>query len=264
MELIKKAENIRRNIVNIIFNAKASHLGSSLSLVEILTAIYSLVDTKKIKNNKKDRDIIILSKGHGAAALYSTLTEFGILPTEQLETYHKKHSTLQGHVSHHVSGVEHSTGSLGHGLSVALGHAIYRKNNNLKSKVFVVCGDGEIQEGSCWEAIMLASTLKLGNLFVFIDFNKISSITLTENVINTGLLENRFKGFGLETYVVNGHDISEIITIIENHKTSKGSAVLVCNTIKGKGIDFAENEAIWHYKTLDSENFIKAISQIKQ
>ena len=258
MEISKNqnsARKIRLKILEILFKSKAGHFGTSMSLVEILVAIYSGIDTEKIKNNRPDRDRIILSKGHGAAALYATLNVFGIIEDEILETYHLKNSKLLGHVSHLVKGVEHSTGSLGHGLSVAIGQALGSKNSGFKNRIFVICGDGELQEGSCWEALMFASTHKLGNVFILVDNNRISSITETDKVINTGLISDRFKGFGLKTYTVDGHDVSEIQNVINKHDESAGSAVIVCQTTKGKGFSFSENQPIWHYKTIDENHY---------
>lgn len=251
--LTELAKDIRRTVIEIIHRAQASHLGSSLSSIEILTGVYSVIDIQKIRSKSPSRDKVILSKGHAAAALYSTLYHFGLMTQDQVLSYHQRGSLLQGHVSHGVEYVEHSTGALGHGLSVGVGHAIAQRTLGYKSFTYVVCGDGEIQEGSVWEALMYASTLKLSNLVLLIDNNEISSITKTKNVINFGELSHAFSGFGLDVNGIRGHDVEEIVTLLERLRENPGEKphVIICNTIKGKGVSFAESEAIWHYRTLD-------------
>lgn len=262
--LTELAKNIRRTVIEIIYKAQASHLGSSLSSIEILTGVYSVVDVNKIKSKFPSRDKVILSKGHAAAALYSTLFHFGLMSQDQLLSYHQPGSLLQGHVSHGVDCVEHSTGALGHGLSVGVGHAIAQRTLGFQSFTYVICGDGEIQEGSTWEALMYARTLRLNNLVLLIDNNGISSITKTNNVISFGELSGAFLGFGLEVKEINGHDILEIITVLEQIRNNPGDRphVLICNTTKGKGVSFAESEAIWHYRTLDDAAVKIALEQL--
>ncbi len=262
-QMIEAPLRIRSDIINILYKSNASHLGSSMSIVEMLYAMYSVSDLSKIKNKSIDRDRIIVSKGHAAAATYSVMKEFGLISKSTLETYHQKGSLLQGHVSHFVDFVEHSTGALGHGVSVAVGHAIYLKMINSKSRVLVLCGDGEIQEGSVWEALMLAVTKNLNNLIILIDNNKISSITRTESVIDTGKLSERFSGFGAFVEEVDGHSISMIKDSISKSDSLMQPMVLICNTVKGKGVAFAENEAIWHYKSMNSDLFSEAIDGLK-
>lgn len=263
IEFNEKTLNIRRNILKIIHTAQASHLGSSMSVVEMLFSMYSVSDVKKILAGTKDRDRIIVSKGHAAAATYAVMHEFGLIEKETLHTYHQIGSMLQGHVSHGVKYVEHSTGALGHGLSVGVGHAIYLKFKKYDSKVMVLCGDGEIQEGSVWEAVMLATTKKLDNLFLLIDVNGISSIKGTEDIISTGDLSDRFKGFGFNVKKVDGHNIEEIKSALENKTLNSFPTVILCTTVKGKGVSFAEGEPIWHYKSLSDELLTKALEELK-
>ena len=262
--LTKMASDIRRTVIEIIHKANASHLGSSLSTIEILTSIYSIVDLKEIQSRTSSRDIVILSKGHAAAALYSTLYHFGLMNQNQISTYHQQGSFLQGHVSHGVEFVEHSTGALGHGPSVAVGHAIAQRILGSKSSTYVICGDGEIQEGSIWEAMMYASTLGLGNLILLVDNNGISSITNTREVINYGDLSDAFLGFGLDVHEVDGHDLKKLVNILEELKEKPGIKphVIICNTVKGKGVSFAESQAIWHYRTLDEAAFQIAMENL--
>ena len=263
-ELTIRAKNIRRTVLDMIHNSKASHLGSSLSAIEILTAIYSVIDIEKIKQKSSARDKVILSKGHAAAALYSTLYHFGLLTEDEISSYHQVGSLLQGHVSHGVRFVEHSTGALGHGLSIGVGHSIAQKISESNSLTYVVCGDGEIQEGSIWEALMYASTLNLGNLILMIDNNGISSITNTSSVINYGPLSGAFEGFGLDVHEISGHNVNAIAILLKRLRFDPGNRphVLICNTVKGKGVSFAENQAIWHYKTLDEEAHDLALDQL--
>lgn len=255
---------IRLKIIELLYKAKASHLGTSMSIVEILATIYSLIDLEKIKNFHPDRSRVIVSKGHGACGTYAVMAECGLIEEKDLLTYHTNNSLLAGHVSHSVSCVEHSTGALGHGPSVALGVAIGLSSKKYQNNPlsFCVCGDGEIQEGSVWEAFMLAGHLKQNNFIVFIDYNKISSIKKTNEVVNLEPLHEKFKSFGFDCYVVNGHNISEMINIFTNRDKKKPLSI-ICNTTKGKGISFAENDPIWHYRTLDDNSYQVAVNELK-
>ena len=248
-----RAIRIRRRVIDVLHSASASHLGSNMSMVETLVAFYSAADTQKIRQDDPNRDRIIVSKGHSAAVTYATLEDFGLLPGEVLDTYHTSGSLLSGHVSHKVQSVEHSTGALGHGLSVALGMAIGLQDRAPESRIFCICGDGEIQEGSVWEALLLWSHLGLKNLILAIDHNRISSITNTHDVINMDPLSERFKGLGFAVETVDGHDIEAILTVVQSTANSERPTIIVCETVKGKGVSFAENEPIWHYRTLNDE-----------
>lgn len=261
--LSKIALNARRNIVRIIYEAKASHIGSSMSIVEMLVAMYSISNIDAILSHADTRNRIIVSKGHAAAATYAVMHEFNLMDQDTLYTYHKLGSKLQGHVSHGVKYVEHSTGALGHGASVGVGHALFLKKIDSQARTMVLCGDGEIQEGSVWEALMLASTKKLNNFILLVDYNKISSIKATEDIIHTGKLQDRFSGFGLNVLEVDGHDILQIQNAILTSCNLDSPLVVICNTIKGKGVSFAENEAIWHYRSLDDEAFAEALANFK-
>ena len=253
------SKTIRSKILDIIFNSKASHLGPNLSVVEILISIYSSLNINKIKYKKDDRSRVVISKGHCAAATYATLNSFKLLTNKMLDTYHKNNSYLAGHVSHSVPYCEHSTGALGHGLGVAVGFAFGQKMKKYKTSLtFCVCGDGELQEGSIWEALLFAAHKKLDNLIIFIDYNKISSITKTNKVINLESLEKKFKSFNFNCKQINGHNIFEITKTINQLKLKGKPVVIICNTIKGKGVKFAENKPIWHYKTLSEEQYLIA------
>lgn len=255
--------SVRLTILDMLYKGKASHLGSNMSAVEMLIAMFGSVDVTGIRDETPDRSRIVVSKGHCAAATYATMFHFGIIPAELISTYHTNGSILAGHVSHAVLGVEHSTGALGHGIGVAVGCAVgLRSRGYNKSLVLTLLGDGEIQEGSVWEALMFAVHRKLSNFVALIDNNGISSITNTEKVIDMRPLTSRFAGFGLEVREVDGHDVGEIKAAIRELSGGSGPAVIVCNTIKGKGVRFAEGSAIWHYRSLSDELYAEARTSV--
>jgi transketolase len=254
---------VRLTILDMLYRAKASHLGSSMSVVEMLVAMYGSTQVEKIRNRAPDRSRVIVSKGHCAAATYATMAHFGIIPMALLDTYHTDHSLLAGHVSHAVHGVEHSTGALGHGINVAVGCAIGLRTRNVADALaLTLVGDGEIQEGSVWEALMLASHLRLNNFVALLDNNRISSITDTDNVLDQRPLAQRFAGFGLGVREVDGHDVTAILSAIRELTAGDRPGVIICNTIKGKGVPFAENQPIWHYRSLDDQLYAEAKAAI--
>lgn len=250
---------LRKKILEIIYKSGASHIGSSFSVVEILSAVYRSVDIKKIKNKQDDRDRVILSKGHSAAALYVILNHFGLMTNEELKTYYTNGSLLMGHASHNIPYVEHSTGALGHGLSVATGIALGMKTRKINSRVFVITGDGEMNEGSNWEALMLAGHLKLNNLCILIDNNGLGGIGDANCYLNP--LKAKLESFNLEVYGVDGHNEEEICSIIQ--KDSDKPKTIICNTIKGKGVSFMENNNVWHYKPPNKEEYENAKRELK-
>ena len=246
-----------------LYRGKAGHLGTSMSAIEMLIAMYSSIDVEKIKAQTMDRSRVIVSKGHCAAATYGVMAHFGLIDFSTLEGYYQDGSFLAGHVSHGVKFVEHSTGALGHGLSVACGCAIgLRSRGYHSSRVFALVGDGEIQEGSIWEALMFAKHHRLSNLITLIDDNKISSITNTSKVIDMNPLKDRLSGFGFKVYQVNGHDLKAICKTIQKIITNSEVSVIICDTIKGYGIPFAENEPIWHYRTLSEKDYVTALESL--
>ena len=258
------ADQVRRRVLETIYKAGASHLGSSLSVVDVLVGIYGSVDLSKIRDQDADRDRIIVSKGHGAAALYCTLEAFSLLHPSGADSYHLSGSYLTGHVSHKVKAVEHSTGALGHGLSVALGMAIALNNRGSSSRVVCVVGDGELQEGSVWEAVMLWHHLNLRNLVLVVDDNQISSITETHRVINMQPLKSRFKGFGLRSVNIDGHRPEDVRMAILESSREKKPTVVLCRTVKGKGVSFAEGEPVWHYKSLSKDQYLSGLHDLER
>ena len=265
--LQKCAKNVRRNILKMIHNAKSGHPGGSLSGADILTVLYekSLNIPKEwdkdINFDKRDR--FILSKGHASPLLYSVLAQHGIIKEEELMTFRKINSRLQGHPArNYVEGVEVSTGSLGQGLGLASGIAMGLKLDNNPSKVVVYTGDGELQEGSCWEAFMQAAHRNLNNLIVIVDRNNLQIDGSTEDVMALGNVGNKLRDFGWNVNDINGHDFNEIYEAIEIAKKSDKPYAIVAHTIKGKGVSFMENQAGWHGKAPNDEELQKALEEL--
>ncbi len=260
---MKTSVCVRKKILDIIHRSKASHIGSSFSVVEILSAVYRSVDIKKIKNKQNNRDRVILSKGHSAAALYVILNHFGLMTNEELETYHTNGSLLMGHASHSIPYIEHSTGALGHGLPVAVGISIGLKSKKINSRVYVITGDGEFQEGSNWEALLLAGHLKPDNLCLLIDNNKLGGIGNTNRCCSLKPLKAKLMSFGLSVFEVDGHNEDEIYSAIQKGKKLEKPVAIICNTIKGKGASFMENNNVWHYRPPNKEEYENALIEIK-
>ena len=237
----------------------ASHVGAALSVAEILYVIYGKaanINTQNIKSS--DRDKVVLSKGHASTALYSTLAEFGLLPKEYLDRYYIDGGILPGHLDKDsVPGIDASAGSLGHGLSLGLGMALAKP----QYKVFVVQGDGETQEGSVWEAVILASALKVKNLTLVIDVNNLQGFGNTNDIIPLNSLEPKFKAFGWETYTADGHNLKQLEDLFL--KPQNGPKAIIARTIKGHGISYMENQLKWHYKSPNEEELKQAFSELE-
>jgi len=255
-------KEIRRVIVDIVQDSGAAHIGSALSMVEIGNAIYKSIDIDKIRANAPDRDRVILSKGHATAGLYAVLHHHGLLTDAEIRTYFKNGTLLAGHTSHHVPHVEHSTGALGHGFPVALGMAIGLRTKKSSARVFVIVGDGELHEGSNWEAIMLAGHLKLGTLMVFVDQNHLSQFGTVDDCCDVDPIRAKFESFKWRVAEVDGHDERAIMRAIEEaHDVIQPTAV-ICRTVKGKGISFMEHNNIWHYRAPQGEDYEKAKAEL--
>lgn len=256
-------DDVRRTILAMLYRGQASHLGTSMSMVEILIAAYGACDVEAIAGRRGDRDRIFVSKGHGAACAYAVMHHFGLLDRAAIESYHRDGSLLAGHVSHAVPNVEHSTGALGHGLPVAVGTAIGLHSRGFdRASVFCVMGDGEIQEGSNWEALMLASHRKLNRLIPIIDNNRISSIRRTNEVLEMEPLADRFAGFGFKVHRVDGHDLEALGEAIELIRRGDRPGIMIADTVKGKGVPFAEHQPIWHYRSLNEASYREAIDAL--
>jgi transketolase len=256
--LDKRSKYLRSLVLRCLFGSNRGHMGSAMSLIEILRVLYDDIIKYDARSPKlKNRDRLILSKGHGCLALYSILADKGFIKFNQLDSVSKFNSKLGGHPeSFKIKGVEASTGALGHGLPIGLGMALSAKIKNEKHKIFVICGDGEINEGSVWEAALSAAKHKLSNLKVIIDYNKIQSYGFTKEVLDLEPLKEKWKSFGFDVSEVNGHDIQALKKNFIKFKKNKikKPSITICHTIKGKGFSFAENNPLWHHKnsfTLD-------------
>lgn len=255
MELEKIANEIRKDILLEIYSANSGHPGGALSCADILTAIYF----KTIKEGDK----VILSKGHASAALYAVLAEKGFFDKEELKTFRKLNSKLQGHPSIlKTNGVDASSGSLGQGLSIANGIALSYKMDKKDNFVYVIMGDGEIQEGQIWEAMMTANHYNLNNVIAFLDYNKLQIDGANREVMTVAPLDEKFKSFGWFVQEIDGHNFDEITNAIENAKNQNRPSIIIANTIKGKGISFMENQVGWHGKAPNKEEFEKAMSEL--
>jgi len=259
------AKKIREHALLMTHKAKASHIGSCLSMADLLAVLYR--DILRVKPSKPDwanRDRFILSKGHGAAILYAVLAERGFFKKKELETFYQDRSRLAGMASLDVPGVEVSTGSLGHGLPIGCGMALAGKKEGEKYRVFVLVGDGELDEGSNWEAILFAAHHKLDNLVVIVDCNGLQAIGKTFDVLKLEPLEEKFKSFGWDVSEIAGHDHNQIRCALSIIPFSIGKpSVVIAHTVKGKGISFMEDRKEWHYKFLNDKELSKALDEIK-
>jgi len=245
-------------------HAKAAHIGSSLSVIDILAVLYS--GAANINPNMvdyPDRDIVIVSKGHAAAATYAVLGHAGYFPLEWLDEYCSDGGSLGGHVTKgRVPGVELSTGSLGHGLPFATGIAIARSRQGKPGRIFVVMSDGECDEGSNWEAALLAGHHRLGNLTVLIDRNGVQSLADTEQTVRLEPLAEKWTAFGWSVHDVDGHNHAEIRAALKRAKNEAQPTVLICRTVKGKGVSFMEDQILWHYRPPSESELIAALSEL--
>lgn len=266
IELLKDtAVNVRQDIIEMLTASASGHPGGSLSAVEILTALYfheMRVDTKNPKDENRDR--FVLSKGHAAPALYSVLAEKGFFDKSELNNLRKLGSILQGHPNmNYVPGVDMSTGSLGQGISAAVGMAIAGKLDNKDYRVYTLLGDGELEEGQVWEAAMAAAHYKLDNLTAFVDHNGLQIDGKCEDVMSPEPVSNKFRAFNWNVIDVDGHSFEQIIAAIEEaKKTADKPTMIVCQTVKGKGVSFMENEAGWHGTAPSKEQCEQAIKEI--
>ena len=267
-ELKFTSKKIRMNIIKMVHSAKSGHPGGSLSGVEILNVLYNkCLNIPTDWENSSDfekRDRFILSKGHASPLLYAVLAEKGIISENDLLTFRKFGSKLQGHpAAKYLPGIETSTGSLGQGLSIGCGIALGLKLDKNPAKVVVLMGDGELQEGSCWEAFMQASHRKLDNLIVIIDRNRLQIDGDTESVMSLEHLADKLIAFGLNVREIDGHDYNEIYSAIEKAKTSTVASAIIAHTIKGKGVSFMENQVGWHGKAPNDEQLKIALEDLR-
>lgn len=262
-DLTIKATEIRCSIMDMVTRVKSSHMGCGFSLTDILTVIYHhVVDPIRIAQQDPNRDYVLLSKGHSAAALYATLASAGILAESQLDHYYEDGTLLCGHPMRGLPGVESSTGSLGHGLPLAVGLAYAGKVDGSSRRHYVVVGDGECQEGSVWEAVFTAARFKLNNLVVIVDYNNLQGLDVTDDIM-PGSLVDKFSSFGWQARFIDGHDMAELMHAFDCAHNVDAPVALVARTCKGKGVSFIENKIMWHYKSFNEEQYQKAKNELE-
>jgi transketolase len=261
---VRIACDIRLDILEMVHRAKASHVGSCFSIVDALAVLYSRVMILRPQDPKwEDRDRFILSKGHAAAAVYATLASVGVLQREDLQTYGADGSLYMTHVSHKIRGVEFSSGSLGHGLPFGTGKALAALRQGRPWRVFVMLSDGEMDEGSNWEAMMFAAHHKLDNLVAIIDYNKLQSLTTIADTLALEPLVDKLSAFGWSVREVDGHDHAALESNLRGAPWKLGRpSVLVMHTTKGKGVSFMENRVEWHYKSPNDEQLASARAEL--
>ena len=265
--LKKIALEVRKDIIEAVYSAKSGHPGGSLSIADILTVLYfNQMNIDEEKPDDPNRDRLVLSKGHACTALYSVLAEKGYFDKEDLKTFRKLGSPLQGHPDmNKVLGIDMTTGSLGQGLSASVGMAIASKMNKAGCKIYCILGDGEIEEGQIWEAAMSASKYKLDNLCVILDNNNLQIDGEIEKVGGMNNITEKFLSFGFNVVNINGHNIDEIIDAITTAKQTKGKpTIIIAKTIKGKGVSFMENIASWHGKAPNDEEYNLAMEELNR
>ena len=267
LELMKTANEVRKGIVTAVHSAKAGHPGGSLSAADIFTYLYfeeMNIDPKEPK--KADRDRFVLSKGHTAPGLYSALAHRGYFPVEDLKTLRHTGSYLQGHPDmKHVPGVDMSSGSLGQGISAAVGMALAAKLSNEDYRVYTLLGDGEIQEGQVWEASMLAGSRKLDNLVVIVDNNNLQIDGTIEEVNSPYPIDKKFEAFNFHVITINGNDMDEIAAALKEARETKGMpTAIIAKTTKGKGVSFMENAVGWHGKAPNDEEYKIAMEDLEK
>lgn len=251
MPLDERSVHLRRLVVDTLAGGGRGHVGSSLSLIEVLRVLYDdVLRYRPAEPSWMDRDRCILSKGHGCVALYAILADKGFFPRDVLATFCRRDSILGGHPEYgKVPGVEASTGALGHGLAIGVGMALAARMQRRPSRVFVVMGDGEINEGAVWEAAMSASKHALGSLVGIIDYNKIQSAGFTKEILDLEPLADKWRSFGFNVIEANGHDVNELRGCFGRLTYGDRPTMIIAHTVKGKGISFAENDPSWHHKS---------------
>ncbi len=264
-DLRRKARQLRCNVLEMIGVGVAGHWGGSASLAEAMAVLYfhaMKLDPNDPQNPGRDR--LILSKGHAALIQYAALCELGYFPREELKRVKTLHGLLQGHPDLSIPGVEAVTGSLGQGLSIGVGMALAFRADKKPNRVYAVMGDGEQSEGQLWEAAMAAANFKLDNLTALLDWNKIQATGRTEDVFSIPRLDEKWRAFGWEVATVDGHDVAKLIAAVDQAKTVKGKpSLIVLDTIKGKGVSFAENTPAYHNGIFDAAKFALAKAELE-
>jgi transketolase len=256
---------IRKTILDMAFAGSTVHIGCAFSIVELLTVLYrNHLNFDATDPHAAHRDYMVLSKGHGVMAQYACLHEIGWLSDEEMNTYFANGTRLKGLADAHVPGVEVTAGSLGHGLSVGVGLALGAKMNKTQQMCYALVGDGELNEGTIWEAMLFAAQFKLDNLVVIVDVNGFQAMGTTDEVISLGDIEAKFTAFDFEAVTIDGHDEAAIDRAYRDFKASKNGKpkALIAKTIKGKGVSFMEHDNIWHYTRLNPQTYEAAITEL--
>ena len=259
---------IRRHGLEMTHLSRGSHIGAIFSVAEIMAVLYTgVMNVNPAEPAMPDRDRLILSKGHAGAAVYAALAERGFFPVEELKTHYANGSRLSGHVSHKgVPGVEFSTGSLGHGLAVGAGMALGAKMDKAPWRTYVILGDGECDEGSVWEAALQAHQYGLDNLIAVVDHNRMQSLDFCEKTIALEPFADKWRDFGWQVQVVDGHDVTALQEAFARAKDGLGGgkpSVIIAETTKGKGVSFMENDILWHYRTPQGEEYDAALKELE-
>lgn len=264
-ECLDLARKVRLHCLNMVYRGKSGHIGSMLSTADVYSVLYTRVlNVFPEQPEKESRDRFILSKGHGGAALLATLAERGFFPMEWLNGYYQDNGKLSGHISHHIPGVEFSTGSLGHGLPVACGMAMAAKQAKKTHRVFCMVSDGDLNEGSSWEAIMLAGQHRWDNLIILVDYNRLQALGASEDIIDLEPLAPKLEMFGWKVAAVDGHDCEAIEDVLLKLPLESGRpSAVIFKTVKGKGVSFMENDYKWHYGGLTAELLEQAIKEVE-
>ena len=258
------ARAVRAHCLRMTHHGQSGHLGSMLSMAELVSVLYKRILRVDPQDPRKpDRDRFIQSKGHGGAAIYAVLAELGFFPRSWLMTYYRDDGKLMGHISHHVPGVEFSTGSLGHGLPVACGMALAGKRAGWKHRYICLASDGDCNEGSTWEAIFLAAQHRLDNLTVVLDYNKIQALGFTKDVLDMEPLADKMRASGWAYREVDGHDVRQIDAALQRLPFESGRpSWLTAHTVKGKGVSFLENTVSCHYGCVNDQQLAQALQEI--
>lgn len=253
------------DLLDMIYKANGGHIGGSLSATDIIVALhYKIMRIDSQNPNWADRDRFILSKGHSVESYYAVLADLGFFPKEELKSYREFNSRLIGHPTHKVPGIEVNSGALGHGLSIGVGMALAGKMDKKDYRVYVLMGDGELAEGSIWEAAMAGSNYKLDNLIGIVDRNKLQISGSTEDVMKLENLKEKWSSFGWEVKEVDGNDIEKLLDCFANIPIIRQKPhLIIANTIKGKGISFMEDRAQWHHKVPNAAEFKKAMNELR-
>jgi len=261
----ERARRIREHALRMVHRANASHIGTGLSMADILAVLYGGVARVDPANPRApERDRVILSKGHGAAAFYAALAEAGFFEVSRLETFCEDGSALAGHVSHHVPGVDFSTGSLGHGLSLGCGVALGLKRDARPGRAFVILSDGECDEGSTWEAALFAPHHGLDNLVAIVDYNKIQSFGSVKEVLELEPFAEKWAAFRWDVQAIDGHDHAALAAAFAAVPRTPGRpSVILAHTVKGRGVSFMENDLLWHYRSPSREQLEAAVGEVR-